>query len=332
VEGSFIELGLNLADLGAVRFTTHPVWETVASLCVLSHPDRHPLHRRLLNRVTNPRYDLGLLVDLVSMERWYPVLLCPDPARQATSPETALAAIAATDPDLARRDLQALRAMDPTNPRWPEMTPEQLLDETSTALIGYWRHVLRPLWERITDIAEADLIHRAQVITTAGLADALLDLHEHLSYTGSHIRLRLPGHHRHVQTRGHGVWFVPAVFRWPRIVVEIDTPAPVIGYSARGAGRLWEAGPVEPPQALRRVLGHSRVDILAGLDAPTTTTRLARRLHLSPGTVNTHLTAMTRAGLLQATRRGREVLYQRTALGDTLASGEPRRPTPSEAG
>ena len=39
---------------------------------------------------------------------------------------------------------------------------------------------------------------------------------------------------------------------------------------------------------------------------------------LPNGTVSEHLTAMQRAGLLQSSRRGREVLYERTDLGHAL--------------
>ena len=57
-------------------------------------------------------------------------------------------------------------------------------------------------------------------------------------------------------------------------------------------------------RGLDPVLGRSRVAILTNLDAPSTTTRLARRLRLSNGTVSEHLTALQRAGLLSSTRRG----------------------------
>jgi DNA-binding transcriptional ArsR family regulator len=319
-KGSYLDLGINAGDLGAVRFAAHPVWETVASLCVLSHPHQHRLHGRLCERVSDPRYDLGLLVDLVASDLWFPVLLCPQPPGHGQSPEDALAAVAGTSTDLARRDLDTLRQLAPANRRWRETTAEQLVDDTSTALLGYWRHVLAPLWERITEITEADLARRSREVTSSGLAGALDNLHEDVSFHGGHVRIRLPGHHRRLTTAGAGLWFIPTVFRWPRVVVEIDTPMPLVGYPALGAGRLWESCPVLPESGLHEILGHSRAEILCRLGTASTTTRLARRLGLSPATVSAHLAAMTRAGLLQATRRGREVFYGRTTLGDTLAS------------
>jgi DNA-binding transcriptional ArsR family regulator len=59
------------------------------------------------------------------------------------------------------------------------------------------------------------------------------------------------------------------------------------------------------------------------LTTPTTTTRLARALKLSPGTVSAHLGALVQAGLLQANRHGREVYYERTSLGHRLTAEDP---------
>jgi DNA-binding transcriptional ArsR family regulator len=58
--------------------------------------------------------------------------------------------------------------------------------------------------------------------------------------------------------------------------------------------------------------------VLGGLDAPVSTTELARRLGLSPAGVSAHLRVLARAGLAVATRDGRTVLYGRTPLGEML--------------
>jgi DNA-binding transcriptional ArsR family regulator len=63
--------------------------------------------------------------------------------------------------------------------------------------------------------------------------------------------------------------------------------------------------------------------MLADLAAPRSTTALAQRLSLSPGTTSHHLAALREAGLVTARRDGRSLLYARTPLGDALASGQP---------
>jgi DNA-binding transcriptional ArsR family regulator len=60
--------------------------------------------------------------------------------------------------------------------------------------------------------------------------------------------------------------------------------------------------------------------VLADLDAPRTTTELARRLGMSPGGVSQHLAALRDAGLVSAQRNGRSVLYCRSPLADELVT------------
>jgi DNA-binding transcriptional ArsR family regulator len=58
--------------------------------------------------------------------------------------------------------------------------------------------------------------------------------------------------------------------------------------------------------------------VLGGLDAPVSTTELARRLGMSPAGVSAHLRVLARANLASAARENRTVLYSRTPLGDAL--------------
>ena len=315
-----VDLALEPDDLAAIRFHPDPVWETVASLGVLAHPAHHPLHRGLLERVHEPDWDHGLLVGLMASERWYPTTLAPVPSRSHEDPARALARIVDTDEQVAGGDLETLRRTFPHQPRWRDTSVPQLLEETSTALVGYFERVLAPLWERVEDINSSDIAYRSSTLASEGVGATLDDLHERLSYDAGRLRLRMPGHHEHRSSGGNGVRFVPSVFRWPCLVAELDSSPPVVSYAARGAGRLWESLPQSESTGLDPVLGRSRVAILTQLDAPSTTTRLARLLRLSNGTVSEHLTAMQRAGLLQSSRRGREVLYERTSLGHALIS------------
>jgi DNA-binding transcriptional ArsR family regulator len=82
---------------------------------------------------------------------------------------------------------------------------------------------------------------------------------------------------------------------------------------------LWEEGG-GAPEALGRLLGATRAALLQQLDAPVSTTELARRLEMAAGGVSMHLRALRDAGLLTAERHGREVLYVRTELADELVA------------
>jgi DNA-binding transcriptional ArsR family regulator len=97
---------------------------------------------------------------------------------------------------------------------------------------------------------------------------------------------------------------------------------PGVIYPARGIATLWEQAPAAPG-GLARLIGGSRATMLADLAAPRSTTELAIRLSLSPGTTSHHLAALREAGLVTSRREGRSVLYARTPLGDALASQQP---------
>ncbi|MBA3408548.1 MAG: helix-turn-helix transcriptional regulator [Solirubrobacterales bacterium] len=88
-------------------------------------------------------------------------------------------------------------------------------------------------------------------------------------------------------------------------------------YPARGRELLWEPG-TAAPGALAAVIGRSRARLLTSLDAPRSTTELARRLELTTGAVSQHLGALRAAGLVTATRHGREVLHLRTEPAQRL--------------
>ncbi|GLY92309.1 ArsR/SmtB family transcription factor [Actinoallomurus iriomotensis] len=71
-------------------------------------------------------------------------------------------------------------------------------------------------------------------------------------------------------------------------------------------------------EAIAAVIGRSRTTLLAELEAPASTTDLARRTGISAAGVSQHLTALRDAGMVSAHRPGRSVLYARTALAESL--------------
>lgn len=94
-------------------------------------------------------------------------------------------------------------------------------------------------------------------------------------------------------------------------------------YPARGIGGLWTESAGRTPDALARLLGRGRADVLCALGEPAGTSALANRLSLAPSSVSAHLSALRAAGLLTSRRYGHQVLYERTPLGIALAAQEP---------
>jgi DNA-binding transcriptional ArsR family regulator len=196
-----------------------------------------------------------------------------------------------------------------------------LLERVTVSLTAYWRQVLEPLWERIDAIVGADIARIAAVVATDGLGRAIGQVHDGITFGDDEvIRVELPGTELSVAGKGNGVWFVPSVFRWPGVAV--DPRGPVISYAAHGAGLVWESCDQGDGSRLSALLGRSRAAILQQLDIPRSTTVLAARLRLAPGTVSDHLSVLSSSGLLTARRDGRRVLYSRTGLGSALLAEE----------
>jgi DNA-binding transcriptional ArsR family regulator len=84
------------------------------------------------------------------------------------------------------------------------------------------------------------------------------------------------------------------------------------------AGLLADPAAGAPPEALRRLLGPVRAEILGRLDAPASTTQLVALTGRGLGSVGDHLKVLLDAQLVRRRRAGRSVLYYRTTLGDRL--------------
>ncbi|WP_262403693.1 ArsR/SmtB family transcription factor [Actinomadura sp. CNU-125] len=119
---------------------------------------------------------------------------------------------------------------------------------------------------------------------------------------------------------GAGLTFVPVVFSELGVALERDWPSTLM-YRARGVAALWESREPRDADAVGKLVGRTRADLLRLLAEPATTTWLSARLRMSLGGVGDHLAVLREAGLVTRERRGRSVLYRRTALGDDLAGG-----------
>jgi DNA-binding transcriptional ArsR family regulator len=112
---------------------------------------------------------------------------------------------------------------------------------------------------------------------------------------------------------------MPCVFTWPTLSVDCDdVDQPVLIYPPRGVAELSDEPPAEQADPLAALVGRTRATLLAMLGLPRTTTQLAEQLDLSPAAVSQHLKILKGTALVTARRRGRMVLYQRTAAATAL--------------
>ncbi|MFG2297996.1 ArsR/SmtB family transcription factor [Streptomyces sp. NPDC048603] len=176
--------------------------------------------------------------------------------------------------------------------------------------------LLAPVWDRVQDLHHAEFVHRAVQIAGGGIGSVLAGL-----LPGARLHdgvWELPGGPREVHLGGRGLLLLPS-FHWSGGPVLSDLPgrAAVVTYPA-GSGLPPRADGTSGPEALAKVIGNTRTELLHLLDDERTTSELARRLGVSAATVSAHTAALRGARLISTSRAGKAVLHRRTALGGLL--------------
>ncbi|MEU4272304.1 DUF5937 family protein [Streptomyces sp. NPDC026092] len=331
-------LSFSAADLAQTRFAVSPMWEVVTSFRLLREATDPPLHRRwaaqVRPRVSGAGLDRGWLAALVPGHGFLADFLNPTPTAPFPTLAAELDTIRATPREQVWADLDILASKEPSKGpskepderrtdrarlRLLREAPEVALEKVADEIETYWELALAPYWARIRRLLEADVFHRARQVAEHGSARVLSELHETVRWDDGTLHLV----RRHCAlTRdeaGSGLLLVPSAFAWPRVLTRSVAPEPPqLAYPARGIGSLWEPRTSSAADAVAAVIGRSRTLLLAELDTPTSTTRLAAQSGLSAAGVSQHLTALRNAGLVTAHRAGRSVLYARTSVADAL--------------
>ena len=319
-----IEITLAHSDLARVRFAHSPVWELVASLRVLQDPARQLMYGRWLaaarGRLEGLR--LELLFALAPTGRYLPEFLFPPPTQPWSDLAVELKQIAASPPAMVRTELDTVwdgqRLPAVLAPLYDD--PAGQLPAVVAELARYWRAAVEPVWERVRGLCAADLAHRMEQFADGGLARVLANLHPDLAFADELLQVYKPHHCSHrFDGAGSGIVLVPCAFAWPSLSVDCcAVEQPVLIYPPRGVAELWQDTQAEQADPLAALVGRTRATLLATLALPRTTTQLAAQLGLSPPAVSEHLKILKDTALVSAQRRGRMVLYQRTAAATAL--------------
>ena len=335
-----ITIDIDAAALARSRFALSRLAELTNGLEVLSHPERAPYAQRWV-AVTRPRVeadDLAVLLGLVDHPSWYvPDFLVPVAGEYAPTLSSELAAVAAAEPELVRYQMEmafrigapppdALRrsgtraGRDPRAPLPAAVADvlaagESVLAEcVAEQLARCWRRIMAGSWSALHRILDDDVRHRAEAASRTGFGSFLGGIHADLDWNGTRLTLR-----RSIEVSLDGipgVVLLPSVFL-PGPALWMGAPGYLmIGYPARGRGRVWDLP--EGPAAGVDLLGLRRAALLDDLDVPRSTSELAARHRLSPATVSYHLARLRRAGLVTGRQAGHSVLYQRTERSTAL--------------
>ncbi|MFJ3904750.1 DUF5937 family protein [Streptomyces sp. NPDC090025] len=320
------------ADPLRIRFAISPLWETHSAVRVLIRPRQQVYHLPWLRRIAEAARGLDLtpLHLLMPLRGHSPDSLYPPPIGPAASFEDEIARVRAVRPEVAGPDLARALADTPGAARTAEgrrmlADPAGAVEWLADLLQEAWERLVEPEWPRLRALLEADLAYHSRRLAEGGLERLFTELHPAFAWSAESSTLSVAYRGEHVRTlEGKGLVLVPSVFIWPEVVSGFDAPwQPMVAYPARGIGGLWTEARERTPQALTRLLGRVRADVLCALEDPAGTSALAHRLGLAPSSVSAHLSVLRAAGLLTSRRYGHQVLYERTPLGIALAVSQP---------
>ncbi|GHJ95069.1 ArsR family transcriptional regulator [Streptomyces sp. NE5-10] len=308
-----------------IRFAVSPLWETQSAVRVLARPRQQGYHLPWLRRIAGAAraLDLAPLQLLMPLRGHSPDFLYPPPLGPAASFEEELAAVRAVDPALVGPDLARALACTPgaaesAAGRAMLADPAGAAARLADLLQEAWEALVAPEWPRLRALLEADVAYHSRRLAEGGLERLLGELHPSFSWDPETAVLEVSAYRgEHVRALGgRGLVLMPSVFIWPEVVSGFEEPwQPTVVYPVRGIGGLWTGARERTPEALARLLGPVRADVLCALDEPAGTTALAHRLGRAPSSVSAHLAVLRDAGLLTSRRYGHQVLYERTPLG-----------------
>jgi Family of unknown function (DUF5937)/Helix-turn-helix domain len=310
------------ADLGNVRFAISPLLELHSSVRALRDPSANAIHLPWIHSAFGQvdRADLELLLALQPAGTYTPDFVNPPPHSPLAQFEDELDEMLSTPSEQIRAEiLNAYRRLPLADVLTPLIDdPDAGLEQLAGVIRRYWDATLAPHWDRLRMVLEGDVLYRARQMADGGAKQLFSDLHPELAFDGEALRIEKP-FEEDVALDGRGLLFVPSVFVWPKLAAITKQPwQPTLIYPARGVGMLWEPDGVAQPETLADLLGERRAAVLSSLDAPRSTTEVARRLDVSPASVSQHLAILRAAGLVQGNRVRRVVLYARTAMGERL--------------
>ena len=123
--------------------------------------------------------------------------------------------------------------------------PQESLAEIAAELAECHERLVRPHWERIRPVLEADIAYRAGLLADGGARSLFSDLHPDLRWSQGTLMINdtdegPPG--GRVMLGPDGVVLMPSVFNWPRVSCSKATSSQTTLLTRHaGAATVWEA-------------------------------------------------------------------------------------------
>lgn len=304
-----------------VRFSPSPMAELALSTMIVRYPERHPFHARWFAETAAARATVGVdrILSLINPDKWIVDTVLRHPVRRGSNFAQELAALSAVEARVFRRDVERV---------WGR--PPQLMGRTDAAIKGfvvqtmadYWKACFERYWPSFRAVLDADVTFRGAETAGRGIAAAVTGAVPGFIVQRNDLVLPLRSGSDlgfDVIAGDRGVTLLPTLVKWGTNMPNDPAADLVFSYRARGRGRLQPAD-VDARPGLIGILGRTRTELLISLDEPASSTAIAIFMGVTTAAANQHLRALARAGLLQANRFGRYVLYERTHLADDLVA------------
>jgi DNA-binding transcriptional ArsR family regulator len=316
------------ADLLArSRFVISPLSETVAALLLLNAPASsgspwertfRAAHREAYAEMMAADPRRAALAGCLSRSRrggtsgWIADFITPPPLGPGSAFEQELEQVAAWTDQRVRAEIRSMRGDLPG-----VLGRAGVVAAVLDVLRWVWTATVASDWPRRRRVLEADVVARTSRLATEGWTGVLETLGSQRRWLGEG-QLQINSYELPTRdlSAARELSFVPVHSQdsW----VAWDQPERyAIIYPVTGAQVTPDHG---SPSGLGRLLGANRARVLTLLDEPHSTSQLVALTGLPLGAVGNHLRVLLGAGAVLRRRSGREVLYWRTQLGDSLVA------------
>ncbi|MFC3979742.1 ArsR/SmtB family transcription factor [Streptosporangium jomthongense] len=328
-----IEVDVGDAVLGNLRIGISPLWETVASLSLLSRRDACPWPYTVWARNARQALARGRGGEALA---WFagvglplPAFLTPAPPPGAAGIDEELAALRAVPEETVREELARRHPSGTPEPfaRFARK-PREALDWYADLLQDYWAATVAPYWSAMRPVLDQEVLLQARVLATAGGGAVLGRLGGRLRWDRPTLSLNDSSASRRDIRGASRLVLVPLLFaRGTPLCATGSQEEVAIAYQARGSavlaggrasGAVRQDAEPERGDRLAILVGRGRAAIVRALAVPTTTSVLATTLGLAASTVSEHLTALVAAGVVQRHRIGVRVMYELNRSGRAL--------------
>ena len=333
-----------------VKFGWSPLHEAVLSLRAVAQPKRTPMHLPWARRCRELPDDLLAEIRLLTrpFHRFIPGLfevgLLGDSPRFADE----LEALGGVDDDTVSYELSLAFGDVPCDPGRetdratvhtsafrdqvlagaaadPELLalardalddPAGVRDRYVAMLARYWDEAFHEEWDRILPRIEAEVTDGARALVTGGpsaLVSSLLPEGRWDAASSSIVIAKDWDGECDVAERGQ-LLFVPTVYGWPQVLIELDRPwPPSVMFPLRELRRpeVPHASDHQVVSGFRALGDETRLQIARLVaESPRSTKELAELLSLSDSAISRNLKILEAAGMVSGQRDGYFVLYR----------------------